>query len=307
MHPGNWALRMHVPTPSIIAAGTDGSPAVAGGAFPGDPACRDGTAAAGAAWRLPDDPTCARSARSHTRRALAGLRLPENLISDAELAVSELATNAWLHALNAKPLPEDAGPGEALPELWLYRRGTLPAAELVCGVFDTRCDAWPQPRANAFRLLVGDDEVADPVLDTFLADDPGSGRGLDIVRTVSHDTGCNRTRSRLNGLPVPGKVTWFTMKIPASSPAAQPPSAELTPVAAAHALSALLASRGVPGVSHDRGTQAQCVVSIAGGLTIRCRDGIFRWLADGYRERAFFDLAGTLEDIIRLHEDMTCA
>jgi hypothetical protein len=27
-------------------------------------------------------------------------------------------------------------------------------------------------------------------------------------------------------------------------------------------------------------------------------------LADGVRQRAFFDLAGTVEDIIRLHEDL---
>jgi hypothetical protein len=307
VHAGNQALRVCTRASAVTAAGVTAGPASDFTWFPGNPADQDDNATAGFAWRLPDDPSCAGSARAYVRQALAGLRLPEELIDDAELAVSELAVNAWQHALDSKPLPEGAGPCAALPELWLYRRGTTEGAELVCGVFDTRRDAWPRLRPDSLRLLPDAGELADPLLDSILADDPESGRGLGIVQAVSQATGCHRTRSRLNGLPVPGKVAWFTMKIPASSPAARLPPAELTPVQAAHTLSALLSARGIPGISHHHGTQTQSVVSIAAGLTVRCRDGIFRWLADGVQQRAFFDLADTVEDIIRLHENLASA
>ena len=303
MHAGNRALHVSARTSAVAAAG----PASDSSRFSGDPADQGDNATAGFAWRLPDDPGCAKSARVYVRQALAGLQLPERLIEDAELAVSELAANAWQHALDAKPLPEGTGPCAALPELWLYRRGAPLGAELVCGVFDTRRDAWPQPRQNSLRLLPDDDELADPQLDAILAGNPGNGHGLGIIQAISHATGCHRTRSRLNGLPVPGKVTWFTMKIPVSSPAACPPPAELTPVQAAHTLSVLLSVRGIPGISHHHGTRTQSVVSIAAGLTVRCRDGIFQWLADGVEQRAFFDLADTVENIIRLHENLASA
>jgi len=307
VHAGNRVLRVCTWASAVTAAGATAGPASDSTCFPGNPANQDDNAITGFAWRLPDDPGCARSARAHVRQALAGLRLPEKLVEDAELAVSELAVNAWQHALDAKPLPEAAGPYAALPELWLYRRGMQPGAELVCGVFDTRRDAWPRPRPDSLRLLPDDDELADPLLDAILADDPESGRGLRIIQAISHATGCHRTRSRLNSFPVPGKVAWFTMKIPASSPAACPPPAELTPVQAAHTLSALLSARGIPGISHHHGTRTQSVVSIAAGLTVRCRDGIFQWLADSVEQRAFFDLTDTVEDIIRLHENLASA
>ncbi|MGH3169031.1 MAG: ATP-binding protein [Trebonia sp.] len=307
MHAGNRALNVNARTSVVTAADAEGDPAPRADRFPDDPAGEDGGGTAGAAWKLPDGPTCAKRARTHVRQALSVLRLPESLISDAELAVSELAANAWQHALDGKSLPEEAGSGTALPELWLYRRGASPGAELVCGVFDTRRDVWPEPQEDSLRLVPCGDDVADPLLDALLTDAPGNGRGLGIVEAVSHDTGCHRTRSRLNSLAVPGKVTWFTMKIPASSPAAQPPPANLTPFQAAHALSTLLTWRGIPGISHDHGTRTQSVVSIAAGLSVRCRDGIFQWLSGGPRQRAFFDLADTLEDLIRLHEDMAYA
>lgn len=304
MHAGNQPLRVCNPTSLVItASAADSDPDAA---WP-RPAGQDGGSAAGFSWRLPGDPSCARSARTYVRQATAGLRLPNELTDDAELAVSELATNAWMHALGARPLTEGAGTCAALPELWLYRRGGPLGAELVCGVFDSRHDAWPQARQNSLRLLPDDNELADRLLDAILADDPGSGRGLSIVRAVSRDTGCHRTRSRLIDPAIPGKVAWFTIEIPASSPAAQPPPADFTPAQAAHALSALLAARGIPGISHHHRTQAQSVVSMAAGLTVQCRDGIFQWLADGTGQRAFFDLTDALEDLIRLHEDLAWA
>ena len=299
MHAGNQALPVCALTSPVITESSAAAPAPDAAWLRS--AGQDGGAAAGFAWPLPDDRRCSRSARGHVRQALAGLRLPQGLVDDAELAVSELAANAWQHALGGRPLPEAAGAGAAPPELWLYRRGGPLGAEFVCGVFDTRRDAWPQPRHNSLKLLPD----GDPLLDAVLADDPGSGRGLSIVRAVSHATGCHRTRSRLSDPAVPGKVAWFTMEIPATSPAAQPPPADLTPAQAAHALSALLAARGVPGISHQHRTQAQSVVSTTAGLTVRCWDGIFQYSADGTGQRAYFDLADALEDIIRVHENLT--
>ena len=302
MHTGNQSLPVCALTSPVITESSSADPAP-DAAWPPH-ADQDGGAAAGYTWRLPGDRGCARSARAYVRQALADLQMPRELMDDAELAVSELAANAWQHALDARPLP---GAGAALPELWLYRRGGPPGAEFVCGVFDTRRDAWPQPRHNLLRLLPDGDELADPLLDAALADDLGSGHGLSIITAVSHATGCHRTRSRLSDPAVLGKVAWFTMEIPASSPAAQPPPADFTPAQAAHALSALLAARGIPGISHHHGSQAQSVVFTAAGLTVQCRDGIFQWPADGTGQRAYFDLADALEDIIRLHEDLTCA
>lgn len=299
MHTGNQALPVRALTSPVSTESTGAGPAP-DAAWP-PPAGQDRGGAAGFAWRLPGDRGCARSARAHVRQALAGLQMPRELTDDAELAVGELAANAWKHALDARPPPA------ALPELWLYRRGGPPGAELVCGVFDTRRDAWPQPRHNSLRLLPDDAELADPLLDAVLAGDPGSGHGLSIVTAVAQATGCHRTRSRLSDPAVPGKVAWFAMEIPPGSPAAQPPPADITPAQAAHALSALLAARGIPGISHHHGSQAQSVVFMAAGLTVRCQDGTFQWPADGTGQRAYFDLADALEDIIRLHEDLTCA
>ncbi len=306
MHAGDQALRARARTAPVTTAGAAAADP-AWDAVWSLPGGRDGAGAAGFSWRLPGDPGCARSARTHVRQALGGLRLAQRLIDDTELAVSELAANAWRHAVSAGPQAGTAGPGPALPELWLYRRGGPLRAELVCGIFDTRRDAWPQPRQNSLRLLSGGDELADPLLDEALGDDPGSGRGLSIVSAVSHATGWHRTRSRLSSPVIPGKVVWFTMEIPAGSPAAQPPPADFTPAQAARALSALLAARGIAGISHHHDGRAQSVVSMAAGITVRCRDGAFRWPADGTRQRAYFDLTDAVEDIIRLHEDLACA
>jgi hypothetical protein len=300
VHAGNQALRVGALTSPVItkraAVGPDPYAA-------GLPSGEHGDATAGFSWRLPGDASCARAARTHVRQALAELQMPEDLIDDAALAVSELAANAWQHALGGK----SAGTAAAWPELWLYRRGEPPGAEFVCGIFDTRRDVWQQPRQNPLWLLGDDNELADPQLTAVLADDPGSGHGLSIVSAVSRDTGCHRTRSRLGDPAVPGKLAWFTIGIPADSPAAQPPPMDLTPAEAAHGLSALLAARGIAGVSHYHGSLTESAVSIAGALTVRCQDGIFRWPADGAGQRAYFDLADALEDIVRVYEDLTCA
>jgi hypothetical protein len=289
----------------VTAAG--GHAAAAATQVPGLPSQRDGLGdglfTGGLSWRLPDDASCAGTARAHMRQALADLQMPGELIHDAAVAVSELATNAWLHALDARPLSAAARPGAVAPELWVYRRGAPPDAELVCGVFDTRRDAWPQARPDSSMLPAEDTQLTDPQLDAILAGNTGNGHGLGIVAALSRATGWHRTRSRSGDHP-PGKVIWFTVRIPDSSVAAQPPPVRLAPAQAARTLTALLTARGIPGIGHHHDT-TQSAVSITASLTIRCQDGAFRWQSRGSLERrAYFDLADTVENLIRLHEEM---
>lgn len=77
----------------------------------------------GQTWALPGDATCAGVARSLTGAALARRALSIERIRDAELMMSELATNAYEHARGHPP-----------PELWLY---PVRDRELICAVFDT--------------------------------------------------------------------------------------------------------------------------------------------------------------------------
>jgi hypothetical protein len=129
-------------------------------------------------WALPGGPSCAGHARRVLREALVSLGAPPDAIADAQLMVSELATNAHQHA------------GEHGPhELWLYR-GEAPAREVRCAVFDAFADA----ALPGYSWTSGD-----------------CGRGLSIVRELSGGRwGLRRTLSRL-GPPVRGKAVWFAL------------------------------------------------------------------------------------------------
>jgi hypothetical protein len=134
-------------------------------------------------WALPGGPGCASHARAVLRDALASLGVPGDVIADAQLMVSELATNAHQHA------------GEHGPhELWLYvAGGDAPAGgagEVRCAVFDALADA----SLPGYSWTSGD-----------------CGRGLSIVRDLSGERwGMRRTMSRL-GPPVRGKAVWFAV------------------------------------------------------------------------------------------------
>ncbi|WP_433463288.1 ATP-binding protein [Spirillospora sp. CA-128828] len=142
----------------------------------GDDAPGDGTP--GWVWALPGGPGCAGHARGVLRDALASLGVPPDGIADAQLMVSELATNAHQHA------------GEHGPhELWLYM-GDGTAGEVRCAVFDALADAG----LPGYSWTSGD-----------------CGRGLSIVRELSAGRwGMRRTLSRL-GPPVRGKAVWFAV------------------------------------------------------------------------------------------------
>jgi hypothetical protein len=131
-------------------------------------------------WALPGGAGCASHARRVLRDALADLDVPRDAIADAQLMVSELATNAHQHA------------GEHGPhELWLYRgAGETVTGEVRCAVFDAFGDA----ALPGYSWTSGD-----------------CGRGLSIVRELSGGRwGMRRTRSRL-GPPVRGKAVWFAV------------------------------------------------------------------------------------------------
>ncbi|MBE1530319.1 ATP-binding protein [Actinomadura algeriensis] len=140
-------------------------------------------------WALPGGPGCAGHARRVLRDALAALDFPRDVIGDAQLMVSELATNAHQHA-------GDHGPHE----LWLYfgddGTGGEGTGEVRCAVFDALADA----ALPGYSWTSGD-----------------CGRGLGIVRELAHGRwGMRRTRSRL-GPSVRGKAVWFA--IPQAPPA----------------------------------------------------------------------------------------
>ncbi|MDL4819431.1 ATP-binding protein [Actinomadura sp. OS1-43] len=145
-------------------------------------------------WALPGGPGCAGHARRVLRDALASLGVRDEVIGDAQLMVSELATNAHQHA-------GDHGPHE----LWLYLGdpsgpaavvddgpGGGPGTEVRCAVFDAYADA----ALPGYSWTSGD-----------------CGRGLSIVRELSRGRwGMLRTLSRL-GPGVRGKAVWFAVPV----------------------------------------------------------------------------------------------
>jgi hypothetical protein len=148
------------------------------------------------------------------------------------LAVSELAANAWRHALDGKSQPEQARAGHTSPELWIYPR-SAGTAEVLCGVFDPSGETWPpaRPGPPGPRPAGPPDASGWDAID---ADDAGSGRGLNIVAALGDAAGCRRTRSRLAAESVAGKVAWFAMKVPGNG--AVSAAAGITPARAASTL-----------------------------------------------------------------------
>ena len=160
------------PTAETMTEVMPGADATTGG----DPARHGGMP--GWVWALPGGPGCAGHARRVLREALSSLGVPSDAIADAQLMVSELATNAHQHASGHGP-----------HELWLYLRDG-PEGGVRCAVFDAFADAG----LPGYSWTSGD-----------------CGRGLSIVRDLSGGRwGMRRTLSRL-GPPVRGKAVWFAL------------------------------------------------------------------------------------------------
>ncbi|MFC5750356.1 ATP-binding protein [Actinomadura rugatobispora] len=148
-----------------------------------------------AVWPLPVDGTCPREARAHVREALRALHVSDEMTDDACTIVSELASNAFVHALDG------VVPVAGLPELWVYRRNSR--AEVVTKVFDSAPWKGTLPLGR-LRPPVGSER----------------GRGFEIVDALTREHGgswgVHRTRSRLGEMPVSGKVVYFTLPVPAA-------------------------------------------------------------------------------------------
>ncbi|RAY10994.1 hypothetical protein DPM19_32300 [Actinomadura craniellae] len=232
------------------------------------------------AWRLPDDETCAAYARSRLCAAMAALGLPADLIDDATLAVSELATNTLLHATRR-------GTSAAQTELWTWAR-VHPGPQLVVTAFDTDrtglpLPAAPSPRADAVPLAE-------------------HGRGLGIVAAVAAGWGAHPSRSRLGERLIPGKAVWCAFPLPDPWPR----DCLLAPAHAAGRLRTLLTYRGVnrvlinnaPGVS---------LVSLPCGLNIRVEPTAFTFNDTDGRpvRRPLLDLQDLAEHLVRRTEETT--
>lgn len=126
---------------------------------------------------LAAQPDAVRWARRHTRDVMNAWRVPSDRVDTAELAVSELVTNAVRHVIKVAPA---AGPVRV--SLTLRHRGTHLIVE------------------------VADPDVRPPVLQGLSALSAESGRGLFIVESVSKEWGYYLP-------PTGGKVVWCVLSL----------------------------------------------------------------------------------------------
>ncbi|MFG3051057.1 ATP-binding protein [Kitasatospora sp. NPDC048239] len=120
------------------------------------------------AFNLPEAPPDWSAAREELRDALAAASWPDDLIRDAELALCELFVNAWRHG------------GSPAPTVVVV---LLAARTLRVSVADDS-PVLPEPRRSADPYEL-------------------SGRGLHLVRSLTHRFGANPRKN--------GKAVWFEL------------------------------------------------------------------------------------------------
>lgn len=241
------------------------------------------------AWPLPFDATGARIARSVVRTVFDAVGMPAGLTHDAAVAISELATNVYVHAFDgAVPaVPAVAG----LPEIWAYLRwGAHP--EVVLKVFDSA--PWQGPvTKGALR--------PPPMAE--------GGRGFELVNGLMAECGgrwgIHRTRSRLGAFPVPGKAVFVTVPFPSDCPAESLRPAPKPGRQVAEEVYALLAARGMGRMQGSAGH----------GMAVICvRAGVHVWVLGesiSYRlpgcggiRHVLHDGVEVVEQIVRHCEDL---
>jgi hypothetical protein len=245
---------------------------------------------------LPLDPTCAGTARSLFREAVAGIGLPGDLVHDGVTMASELAANT-LHAQgNVEFSGSSQRPVSGFPEFWLYVRGSGSRCELVCKIFDS------QPGWKTGSLPDIKKRTAEGV----------NGRGLQVVDGLSAgEWGAHLTRGRLGSWKVSGKAVWFALRVPPTCDVARQGRPVLSPWQAVSELEAMLGSRGLGGrlVRADEPGAAVSVLSVSRDLTVWCHSGTASWrAADGsYQRQAMTDLVDVAEQIVWAHEELRAA
>jgi hypothetical protein len=245
---------------------------------------------------LPLDPTCAGTARSLFREAVAGIGLPGDLVHDGVTMASELAANT-LHAQgNVEFSGSSQRPVSGFPELWLYLRGTGPRCELVCKVFDSQ-PGWKTGSLPDVKIRSKRGE---------------NGRGLQVVDGLSAgEWGAHLSRGRLGSWKVSGKAVWFALRIPPGCDAARFGRTELGPWQAVNELEAMLAGRGLGGrlVRADEPGASMSVLSVSRDLTVWCHSGTasFRGADGSYQRLPLADLVDAAEQIVWAHEELRAA
>jgi hypothetical protein len=245
---------------------------------------------------LPLDPTCAGTARSLFREAVAGIGLPGDLVHDGVTMASELAANT-LHAQgNVEFSGTSQRPVSGFPELWLYLRGCGSRCEVVCKVFDSQ-PGWKTGSLPDVKIR---------------SKEGVNGRGLQVVDGLSAgEWGAHLTRGRLGSWKVSGKAVWFALRVPPGSDAARFGRPEPGPWEAVNELEAMLGSRGMAGrlVRADEPAAGMSVLSISRDLTVWCHSGTASWkAADGsYQRLPMADLVDVAEQIVWAHEELRSA
>jgi len=248
------------------------------------------------ARQLPLDPTCAGTARSLFREAVAGIGLPGDLVHDGVTMASELAANT-LHAQgNVEFSGSSQRPVSGFPELWLYLRGAGPRCELVCKVFDSQ-PGWKTGSLPDVKIRSKRGE---------------NGRGLQVVDGLSAgEWGAHLSRGRLGSWKVSGKAVWFALRIPPGCDAARFGRTELGPWQAVNELEAMLAGRGLGGrlVRADEPGASMSVLSVSRDLTVWCHSGTasFRSADGSYQRLPLADLVDAAEQIVWAHEELRAA
>ncbi|GAA4094679.1 ATP-binding protein [Actinomadura miaoliensis] len=232
------------------------------------------------AWQLPANAAFAGMARSLLTSTLVSSGLPGDLVDAAALAVSELATNAYIHAAYG------GSPQSGMTmEVWTHAR-MCPKPQLVVSVFDA-CRRWKNGRKDS---------------DAF----EEHGNGLTIVSAVTEGWDVHLTRARLAPSPTPGKAVHCALALPSNW--LRPYAADVTPAQATRRLASFLTARDIP-LDLNGGLNGVYLLRVPPDLNVWIEPQAVAFKpgdADRIR-RPFFDLESVTEAVLHYHEQHTAA
>jgi anti-sigma regulatory factor (Ser/Thr protein kinase) len=182
-------------------------------------------------FELACEPAAVRWARMHARSILKQWDVPESVIDDAELVVSELTTNAVRHSGSADMPPPWVVDGRV-------RRFVL--------------TLWRYP--DHMHIYVYDQDRTPPVLRPSSLDDNG-GRGLHLVEQLASKWGYTYPTPH----PDSGKAVWAQLDFPGNpAPTDVPEAAQAV---------AIPRQSGVPSWRNDPATMNEVVTRLRDGVT----------------------------------------